>query len=318
LRRVCPQFSLDAFARALCHIHYQPRHPHLADQLSSAYDAFLEINRTLHWRTQDALKRGHNWEQLNVCVPCLYKTKDEPPLKFSFLAAMDANNSLKLVDRKVRHDNRTTDSLRWITPEDIDVFKDEVHREVRYFPNISTLLTFQHQNPSSTPETTASHPPAQNPSTSQKVCFILNVSTLLTIQHQDTASTTDTAPLPSFPQNTSSSHSAATQITCDGEAVADGLPDIDDDVAWLNINEMDDLSKCINTCVERWRNTGPEARKKMYALFAIAGIFLAVCQHGHVLVLCDMIRSGELCVISSHLLQFHSFSIQHEIPVGDC
>jgi Kyakuja-Dileera-Zisupton transposase len=34
----------------------------------------------------------------------------------------------------------------------------------------------------------------------------------------------------------------------------------------------------------------------MFALFAIAGIFLAVCRHGHVLVICDMIRSGELCV----------------------
>jgi hypothetical protein len=32
----------------------------------------------------------------------------------------------------------------------------------------------------------------------------------------------------------------------------------------------------------------------MFALFAVAGIFLAVCRHGHVLVICDMIRSGEL------------------------
>jgi len=60
---------------------------------------------------------------------------------------------------------------------------------------------------------------------------------------------------------------------------------------------MDDLAKCVNTCVERWRNAGPEARKKMFALFAVAGIFLAVCRHGHVLVVCDMIRSGELLVI---------------------
>ena len=36
----------------------------------------------------------------------------------------------------------------------------------------------------------------------------------------------------------------------------------------------------------------------MYALFAVAGIFLAVCRHRHVLVMCDMIRSGELYVIS--------------------
>lgn len=59
---------------------------------------------------------------------------------------------------------------------------------------------------------------------------------------------------------------------------------------------MDELAQCVNTCVERWRVAGPEARKKMYALFAIAGIFLAVCRHGHVLVMCDMIRSGELSV----------------------
>jgi len=77
----------------------------------------------------------------------------------------------------------------------------------------------------------------------------------------------------------------------------DDLPEADldgQDVAWLNVTELDDLAKCVNTCVERWKNAGPEARKKMFALFAVAGIFLAVCRHGHVLVLCDMIRSGEL------------------------
>lgn len=67
-----------------------------------------------------------------------------------------------------------------------------------------------------------------------------------------------------------------------------------EDVAWLNVTEIDELAQCVNTCVERWRNAGPEARKKMFALFAVAGIFLAVCRHGHVLVICDMIRSGEL------------------------
>jgi hypothetical protein len=80
-------------------------------------------------------------------------------------------------------------------------------------------------------------------------------------------------------------------------------PDInnpeDEDIAWLNINELegeqaDTLTNNINTCVDRWRNAGPEAQKKMFALFAIAGIFLSVCRHGHVLVMCDMRRSGEL------------------------
>lgn len=67
-----------------------------------------------------------------------------------------------------------------------------------------------------------------------------------------------------------------------------------DEIAWLNVTEHDELAKCLNTCVDQWKNAGPEARKKMFALFAIAGIFLAVCRHGHVLVICDMIRSGEL------------------------
>jgi len=88
---------------------------------------------------------------------------------------------------------------------------------------------------------------------------------------------------------------AATQAVVND--VDPALPDADvndENVAWLNVTEIDELAQCVNTCVERWRNAGPEARKKMFALFAVAGIFLAVCRHGHVLVICDMIRSGEL------------------------
>jgi hypothetical protein len=55
-----------------------------------------------------------------------------------------------------------------------------------------------------------------------------------------------------------------------------------------------------NDCAGRWRNAGPESRKKMFALFSISGIFLVVCRHGHVLFVCDMIRSGELYVATLH------------------
>ena len=107
-------------------------------------------------------------------------------MKFSFLAAMDGNNSLKLVDSmfrsgKVRHDNRTTDSLRWITPEDVDVFKDEVHKKVCLILNISTSLTFQHQNVPFAAETAPLQPPTQKTKPSGKVCLDFNISTLLTI-----------------------------------------------------------------------------------------------------------------------------------------
>ena len=50
----------------------------------------------------------------------------------------------------------------------------------------------------------------------------------------------------------------------------------------------------VATCVERWCNAGPEAWKKMFALSAVTGIFVCLCHHGHPLVMCDMIWSGEL------------------------
>ncbi|KAJ6568722.1 hypothetical protein B0H19DRAFT_1065531 [Mycena capillaripes] len=94
----------------------------------------------------------------------------------------------------------------------------------------------------------------------------------------------------------------------------------DEDVAWLNVNELhggdvEELVKSINTCVDRWRAAAPEARKKMFALFAISGIFLSVCRHGHVLVMCDMIRSGELMkyplAITNYLLETYGSDAGH-------
>jgi len=48
------------------------------------------------------------------------------------------------------------------------------------------------------------------------------------------------------------------------------------------------------TCVNRWRNAGPETRKKMFSVFDESGIFIASCCHRFVILACDMIRSGEL------------------------
>ncbi|KAL0567617.1 hypothetical protein V5O48_014382 [Marasmius crinis-equi] len=77
--------------------------------------------------------------------------------------------------------------------------------------------------------------------------------------------------------------------SCDG-------PEIDNDtgMAWLNENELQHLKDHIDPCVEQWKAAGPDSNKKMYSFFAISGIFLSVCCHGHVLVICDMRRSGEL------------------------
>lgn len=83
------------------------------------------------------LGRDESWNSKNVCPPCLYEVEDEPKLRFWFLAAMDGNNSLKLVDSvfrsgSVRKDSRSTTSHRWISPEEVDIFKDEVKKVCSY------------------------------------------------------------------------------------------------------------------------------------------------------------------------------------------
>jgi hypothetical protein len=64
--------------------------------------------------------------------------------------------------------------------------------------------------------------------------------------------------------------------------------DIEDE--WEDISDMDPT----NICIQRWRNAGPEQRKRMWKMFDECGLFLSVCRHGSVLYFCDMIRSGEL------------------------
>ncbi|KAJ7783593.1 hypothetical protein DFH07DRAFT_948610 [Mycena maculata] len=171
LHRVCLRFSIHALGKTLSNLHQGPRRESLHNQLTIAYDAYLQVLRGVDARTQHALGRARTWYMKNVCPPCLYKIVNEPLLKFSWLAAMDGNNSLKLVwdafrAGKPHADDHISSHPRWVTPEDVDIFKDEV-------------------------------------ADSQK-------------------------------------------------------------------------------------------REKMFTLFAVSGIFLTVCRHGHVVVMCDMIRSGEL------------------------
>ncbi|KAJ7473405.1 hypothetical protein FB451DRAFT_1035558 [Mycena latifolia] len=49
-----------------------------------------------------------------------------------------------------------------------------------------------------------------------------------------------------------------------------------------------------NACADRWKNMISDVTSKMWGIFDETGIFLALCRHGFVLVVADMIRSGEL------------------------
>ncbi|KAF8180065.1 hypothetical protein K438DRAFT_1977033 [Mycena galopus ATCC 62051] len=49
-----------------------------------------------------------------------------------------------------------------------------------------------------------------------------------------------------------------------------------------------------NPCSDRWKNMINDATSRMWGIFDETGIFLGLCRHGFVLVVADMVRSGEL------------------------
>ncbi|KAK7052792.1 hypothetical protein R3P38DRAFT_3306380 [Favolaschia claudopus] len=260
IHRVCPRYSIGSLSTTLTNLHETPQRAALAEQLSAAYDAYLEILREVDARVHSALNRNADWYIKNLCAPCMYKTKNEPPLRFRWLNCMDGNNSLKLVDATFlsghsRPNDRVSTSFRWLTPAQVDAYKDEVANSQKKSRSKST--------------TTPSVPVPEAPASSSQL------------------------PLPTQPEATSSS-----QETSETSHTPADINE-DPDIAWLNVNELsgaeaEELTKCLDTCVERWKAAGPEARKKMFSLFAVSGIFVVVCRHGHVVVMCDMIRSGEL------------------------
>ena len=125
-----------SYLTSLCHSfsrHFQvPYHHYLVDQFRVSFDIYLAILHGIDMQVQSCLGRDtENWRALNICPPCLYKLEDDPPLIFSTQFMMDGNSSLKQVDSTLKlHQERPDDhefrSDIWLTPKEVDVFKDEV------------------------------------------------------------------------------------------------------------------------------------------------------------------------------------------------
>ncbi|KAJ7109537.1 hypothetical protein C8R43DRAFT_1091755 [Mycena crocata] len=75
-----------------------------------------------------------------------------------------------------------------------------------------------------------------------------------------------------------------------------------------------------NPCADRWKNMVNDVTSKMWGIFDETGIFLALCRHGFVLVLADMIRSGELAkyplAVIKELLDIFGMNIGAGYDVG--
>ncbi|KAI6130600.1 hypothetical protein EV401DRAFT_2066179 [Pisolithus croceorrhizus] len=131
-RRACPRFSIHAQCKMLCYLHNVPYRPYLFQQLTHAFDVYLEILHRVDQKIQAALNHNtREWRLRNECPACFYRIEDEPKLPFDWLVSIDGNNSLKRWDPAAygtvpRADHRTARSSYWLSNEEVDKFKYEV------------------------------------------------------------------------------------------------------------------------------------------------------------------------------------------------
>ncbi|KAI0818788.1 hypothetical protein BC629DRAFT_1588119 [Irpex lacteus] len=127
LRRRHPRLGIQAMTRALCDVHEVNYLDSYREQVSIAFDAYLEILRRVQQEVDHALERDTpNWRIKHACPCCNYVLKDEPILRPKRLGAMDGNNSAKRVASAGLVDLADFHSDYFLSREEVDRFKDEV------------------------------------------------------------------------------------------------------------------------------------------------------------------------------------------------
>ncbi|KIK13717.1 hypothetical protein PISMIDRAFT_118360, partial [Pisolithus microcarpus 441] len=130
--RACPHFSIHMQCKMLCHLHNMLYRPYLFQQLTQAFDMYLDIVHRVSQKIQVALHCDtREWRLQNECSACFYCVNDEPTLTFDWLVSVDGNNSLKQWDPTVygttpHADHRTPRSTYWLSNKEVDKFKYEV------------------------------------------------------------------------------------------------------------------------------------------------------------------------------------------------
>lgn len=115
-----------------------PYRSYLRNQFMASFDAYLDICRRVNQKLDEALGYDLNNRLRRVCPACFKRVPGEEGLKFSVLLSIDGNNSLKRVGSAARgseerYDSRSMRSGRWLPPDEVDQFKDEILNMVRLY-----------------------------------------------------------------------------------------------------------------------------------------------------------------------------------------
>ncbi|KAI6100569.1 hypothetical protein F5141DRAFT_1190316 [Pisolithus sp. B1] len=97
-----PHFSVQAFVKTLCDLQGVIFQRYLSRQFSIAFNLYLQIRGCMDSIVSQVLQwDSENWRLKHACAACTYKLTDEPELKFKLLYAMDRNDSLKCILRRL-------------------------------------------------------------------------------------------------------------------------------------------------------------------------------------------------------------------------
>ncbi|KAF8066021.1 hypothetical protein FPV67DRAFT_1499112 [Lyophyllum atratum] len=125
-------FSVEAFAKVICHFYSQPYRRRYRTGLSDAFDIYLAIRRIIDQRVAQFLEMDSpNYRVLNACPACNYEVEGEPVLRFRRMWVHDGNNSLKrcagIGDREVSDTRLFESSSDYYLPRDyVDQYAHEV------------------------------------------------------------------------------------------------------------------------------------------------------------------------------------------------
>ncbi|KAI0040590.1 hypothetical protein FA95DRAFT_1502613 [Auriscalpium vulgare] len=121
------QVGIQGFMKVICSTLSISYYPALQEKFSQAFDAYFDVLERLQKLSDQALGRdAEGWRLRNACPCCSFQQAGEPVLVPARLHAMDGCSSHKRLNGVGYTDERVFESSYFQTPQQVDVFKDEV------------------------------------------------------------------------------------------------------------------------------------------------------------------------------------------------
>jgi hypothetical protein len=229
-------------------------------------DVYIDILRRVRSQVSVALGRDSAlWRLSNTCPACQYTLKEEPELAVKMLFTMDGNDSAKWFHKRERNMDAESGENPWGASKER---RDPREGGGDYFLSREIVDTFDIHLPND--PTSTSSPSSQPTPNASSIAF-----------------PTASEPAASIPGP------VAVAAPTPGAAPL-VLP------STLALDVQD-----IVPCEDRWHNMSETKTKAMWGIYDETGMFVSLCRHSFVLLIVDMIKSGELYV----------FLVSFECPV---